>query len=177
MPSIRHLRSVRLVAVGALATALVATVVAVAGAAPIQKSSYMVAECFVANLAPGEWSPAGPTLHMRNMSNLYAAYVREGTAWREIGTVTTYPNANITPNGLTIWGAFVFSDDGTIGNFTGSFNWSQPTNGMGNDGRGSGVSDDGLVKITLGGIDPTPYMPLPGEGCDVREYLVMSPQG
>lgn len=173
MHLISHLRGLRLVAAAVLAIAAMATMAALAGAAPIEKTSFMVAECDAVPLDPGEWSFVGQeNMHMRGMSNLYTAYVREGSAWRQIGTVTTHPNANLNSNATTIWGTFEYTDDGTIGTFTGSFNWS-----MGNNGRASGRSADGtLVKITLG-VDPTPYLPLPTPNCDVREYDVMSPQG
>ena len=173
--------------------ALIVAAAAPAGAAKAEKTSYIVAECADAgnpqNLIwaenPADWELDGGRIwfskkldrvHIRGMVNLYHEYLWTESGWSEepIGSNATVANGNAAVTEEfdfvgPFWGTFDFTDDGTIGDFSGTWSW-----GMSATGRATGTSDDGsLVKVTLG-VDPTDYLPLPGDGCGVAEFMVIS---
>jgi hypothetical protein len=172
--------------------ALIVAAAAPAGAAKAEKTSYIVAECADAgnpqNLIwapnPADWELDGGRIwfsteldrvHIRGLENLYDEYLWTGSGWLLFGSNATVANGNAAVNEAfefigPFWGTFDFTDDGTIGDFSGTWSW-----GMSATGRAVGTSDDGsLVKITLG-VDAADYLPLPlEEGCGVTEFMVIS---
>ena len=157
-----------------IVVALVALAAMPAGAAPAEKTSYIVAEC------PDMYNPQSvermevlPNLDrilIRGAQNIYYEFLYNGTGWVEIGENDTVANINATfPDFVgPAWGTFHYSDNGTIGEFFGTWSWGNSASG-----HASGMSADGrLMKVTLG-IDPTPYPLL--EGCLVNEYLIIDP--
>jgi hypothetical protein len=156
--------------------ALVVAAAAPAGAVQVDKTSFVVAECPAAGNPQSvdrfEF-PNPDRVLIRGAVNLYTEYVLEGNAWREIGTNVTSANGNATfPDFVgPFWGTFDFHDDGTIGDFTGTWAW-----GMSAFGTATGKSIDGeLVKITLG-LNPADYPAITG-GCGITEFEVLSPHG
>lgn len=156
-----------------IVVALVALAAMPAGAAPADKTSYIVAEC----ADPGNPQsveamefPNPDRILVRGAENIYYEFLYDGVGWVEIGENDTVANINATfPEFMgPAWGTFHYFDDGTIGEFFGTWSWGNSATG-----RASGMSDDGrLLMVTLG-IDPTPYPLL--EGCFVNEYLVIDP--
>lgn len=153
--------------------ALVALMAIPASAAPAEKTSFIVAEC----AQPGnpqsverfEFPNPGRVL-VRGAHNVYDEYVLEGSVWTMVGVNNTVANIDATfPEFVgSAWGTFHYSDDGTVGEFFGTWSW-----GSSASGHASGKSADGrLLKVTLG-IDPSPYPPI-GD-CLVNEYMVIDP--
>ena len=154
--------------------ALVGMAALPAGAVPVEKTMYTVAEC----AAPGNpqnpeemttWFPSGDRINIRGAENLYEVYVLEAGDWELVGTNTT--NANVNAAFPSFEGVFwgTFDIESTIGDFEGHWSW-----GATEFGRASGHSDDGqILKVTLGlASDGLP--PLPGDGCGVAEYVVFA---
>ena len=156
-----------------IVVALVALAAVPASAAPAEKTSYVVAEC------PDGGNPQSvermefPTpdrILIRGAVNVYYEYLLDDGDWVAIGRNDTVANINATfPEFVgPAWGTFHYSDNGTIGEFFGTWSWGNSASG-----HASGMSADGrLMKVTLG-IDPTPYPLL--EGCLVNEYLIIDP--
>ncbi len=140
-----------------------------------QKASFIVAEC------AWEGNPLSvdrfefPNLDrvlIRGANNVYDEYLLENNVWRQIGVNSTMANVNATfPDFVgTFWGTFDYTDDGSIGNFTGRWAF-----GNTDQGRAVGRSDDGrLLKVTLG-LDPAGYPAPPTDACGIAEFMVIDP--
>lgn len=170
------MRRTVLIVMLAVAALIVATAVP-AGAAKAEKTPYIVAECNFTPLHPGiQWVTGQNNLHIRGAMNRYNEWVLEGEDWREIGTNTTTANGNVKlPDFIgPFWGTFSFADDGTIGNFEGSWSWGNSALGR---ASAKEVDGDKLLKVTLG-LDAADY-PAFVEGmgeCGVAEFLVINPK-
>ena len=154
--------------------ALVGMVALPAGAEPVSKTAYTIAEC------PAEGNPQNASemkmwqtghggLHVRGAENLYNDFVLEGGVWVEFGTLTSVAGANISSQSPA-FGTFAM-ETLTIGDFEGRWSW-----GSAEFGHGAGRSDDGrLVKVTLGlSSDDLPTLPGEPDECLVAEYVVFS---
>lgn len=142
-----------------------------AGAAPVTKTTYTIAECPIAGTPqhPEDlrmWETGHEGVHIRGAENFYGEYLYEGGAWVSIGTNATVANVNASSK-MTLFGTFDI--ESTIGDFQGTWSW-----GATDTGRATGRSDDGrLLKVTLGlSADGLPA--LPGNDCLVAEYVVFS---
>jgi hypothetical protein len=151
--------------------AMVGMIALPAGAAPVNQTSYTIAECpFDGNPQNPEelrvWASGPAGLHIRGAENLYHEYLLEDEAWTDIGTNRTVANVNASKQ-MTLFGTFDI--ESTIGDFQGTWSW-----GAGDTGRASGRSDDGrLLKVTLG-LSGDGLPALPGAECGVAEYVVFS---
>lgn len=155
--------------------ALMVTAAAPAGAVKAQKTSFIVAEC------PDEGNPLSvdrfefpnpDRVLIRGAENLYHEFVLDGTTWVPIGTNRTFANGNATfPEFVgPFWGTFDFQDDGTIGDFTGTWAWGGSTYGT---ATGKSANGD-HVKVTLG-LDPSDYPPI--ADCGITEFSVLTHHG
>lgn len=158
--------------------ALVGVVSVPAGAAPVEKTTYTVAECADPDnpqaVAEFEYLADMSRVRVRGAVNLYHEFVLEAGSWTLIGTNTTVANGNAAFPSFEgpFWGTFDFEDDGTIGDFEGTWSW-----GMSEFGHASGRSDDGrLLKVTLGlAGDGLPEIPYPDpDACGITEFTVIS---
>lgn len=145
-----------------------------AGAAPVTKTTYTVAECADVHNPQNEsemkmWLSGENRIHIRSAENLYHLFLLEDGGWTGIGSNTTNANVNAvlpTFEG-SYWGTFDIQSD--IGDFEGRWSW-----GAGDYGRASGRSADGdLLKVTLG-LSSDGLPALPGAGCSTAEYVVLS---
>jgi hypothetical protein len=165
-----------------IVVALVALAAMPAGAAPADKTSYIVAECpDLGNPQSVERFefPNPDRLLIRGARNIYYEYLYDGVEWstERIGENDTVANGDATFPGFVgpFWGTFHYFDypgPEMIGDFSGTWSWGNSLYG-----HASGRSADGrLLKVTLG-LDPGGYPALPGPECIVNEFLVISPQG
>ena len=163
-----------------IVVALVALAAMPAGAAPAEKTSYIVAECSPDPYGPDPNPqsvermefPTPDRILVRGAVNIYYEYLLDDGVWTLIGENDTVANINATfPDFMgPAWGTFHYSDDGTIGEFFGTWSW-----GNSPSGRAAGKDADGrLLKVTLG-MDPSPYSELPFGYCFVNEYVVIDP--
>lgn len=170
------MRRLTVLVVVLLLAGLVVAAASPAGAAAADKTVFIVAECSWAgnpqSVEQFEF-PNPDRVRIRGANNIYDEYVFEEAGWRYIGENSTMANVNATWPEFegSFWGTFDFTDDGTIGDFEGTWAWG----GMSPFGRATGTSDDGkLLKVTLG-LNPEPYLPLPAAECGVAEFLVIDP--
>jgi hypothetical protein len=154
-----------LVAVGAT----VGVAVPAAGGPP-ERMEFTVAECAADGALLDMWE-SGPVLHL-SAENVYDLYVMEEDEWRMYGQNTTNPMGTVrtTRNGKEVApfrGTFSIRDDGTVGDFDGTWSW-----GVSAVGRAVGHSPDGSALLTLTLYEDE--VDIEGQSCGVTTYHVMS---
>lgn len=135
------------------------------GAAPADKDTYELVECFTLGTPDRSWFSGqdDKIWHMRGLANSTDLFWWDGGAWQNVGTNATVGNWNarwagefpfIFPTKGSLWGTFSMRSD--VGDFDGSWAWG---NWPANDGRGAGSGVGGSagtnVKVTLSQSDPT----------------------
>lgn len=146
-----------------------------AGADPVEKSAYFVAECAVeGNPQSVErmWFPTEDSVRIRHATNVYDEYLYTGSDWvGPFAQNTTVANVNAAFPSFegNFWGTWTFHDYGTVPGFDDmEGTWVFTENGA---AKASGKTDDGrVVKVTLGLENPAP----PFDGCEVAEFVIFN---
>lgn len=144
-----------------------------AGAEPVQKSTYLVAECPDGGNPQSVdrmWFPTEGSVQARGVTNLYYEYVLVDGEWvGPFAENTTVANASASFPEFegTFWGTWSFVDyEGgpDFGDMSGR--WVFTDHGA---AKATGMSDDGnVVKVSLGLDEPA----APFEGCGVAEFVI-----
>ena len=154
---------------------LMLAIIPAAGADPVQKDAFIVAECPDSGNPQnaGEfkvWFPTEDKIQIRGAENLYHEYLYTDAGWAAEPFGTNLTTASVSAAYPSFegqfGGTFDFIDEAGVGIGDAAGSWVVNSGAA----RASGKTVDGrVVKVTLGLAAPAPPFP----GCGVVEFLVM----
>ncbi len=144
-----------------------------AGADPVQKSAYIVAECPVEGNPQSiekMWFPTEDSIQIRQATNVYDEFLYVGGEWvGPFAQNTTVANVTAAFPSFegNFWGTWTFDDYGQVAGFDDmEGRWVFTENGA---AKATGKTADGrVVKVALDVESPAP----PPDGCSVAEFVI-----